>query len=550
MKGFRIHWTAVDADPSLLTPTQNPSGPSGCDRVIHYTAPGKIQTPGFDPSKEYKGNTTCVWRIYGPDGYVIRLHFDNFGVEKSRECQYDHVKVFDGPSTGDDLIATMCGERLPHDEWSKSPNMMVVFYSDGAYNEVGMKARFEAVKASANNETDLPACKGHPSHLTAMSGTILSDFFDGVTEYPNNLNCKWKIDAPKGKVITLTINEFELEYTSGCNYDYLEVLDGISTKAKLLDKLCSVVIEIIPTAPFMGGSRKSSQGKEPKPSDWGLAYGFKQKILNRAVCTDDQFRCGDQHCVSYKFVCDGSDDCSDGTDELACPNSASCGIPAIKPTISNKKIVGGREAIPNSWPWQVSLQFYGEHVCGGSIIHPQWIATASHCFEDARSPRHWIVFAGKHHDNKTDPHQQSRELEAVYMHEGYDIDQVDTDVTLLKLKSPLTMNQYVSTVCLPQTLVPDNTDCMTTGWGDTKHTGSEGLLKQALLPVVNIDQCNSTEYLDGDATDNMICAGFDKGEIDSCQGDSGGPFVCKMNGKWQLQGVTSWGNGCGGKLAA
>lgn len=48
-------------------------------------------------------------------------------------------------------------------------------------------------------------------------------------------------------------------------------------------------------------------------------------------------------------------------------------------------------------------------------------------------------------------------------------------------------------------------------------TGSSGLLKQALLPVVNVDKCNSTDYLDGEATDNMICAGYDKGGIDSCQ---------------------------------
>ena len=48
-------------------------------------------------------------------------------------------------------------------------------------------------------------------------------------------------------------------------------------------------------------------------------------------------------------------------------------------------------------------------------------------------------------------------------------------------------------------------------------TSSAGLLKQAVLPVVNLDKCNSTDYLDGEATDNMICAGYDKGGIDSCQ---------------------------------
>jgi secreted trypsin-like serine protease len=58
-----------------------------------------------------------------------------------------------------------------------------------------------------------------------------------------------------------------------------------------------------------------------------------------------------------------------------------CGIQRFKPVLSNTRIVGGREAVPNSWPWQVSLQLSGVHTCGGTIIHPEWVITASHCFE-------------------------------------------------------------------------------------------------------------------------------------------------------------------------
>lgn len=45
-----------------------------------------------------------------------------------------------------------------------------------------------------------------------------------------------------------------------------------------------------------------------------------------------------------------------------------------------QRIVGGSLAGKNKWGWQVSMQWQGEHVCGGAIVSPRWVITAAHCF--------------------------------------------------------------------------------------------------------------------------------------------------------------------------
>ena len=46
---------------------------------------------------------------------------------------------------------------------------------------------------------------------------------------------------------------------------------------------------------------------------------------------------------------------------------------------ASTRIVGGTEAMPYDWPWQISLLIDGAHNCGGTIISSNFILTAAHC---------------------------------------------------------------------------------------------------------------------------------------------------------------------------
>ena len=58
--------------------------------------------------------------------------------------------------------------------------------------------------------------------------------------------------------------------------------------------------------------------------------------------------------------------------------NAQCG----KRPSATSRVIGGSNASPNSWPWQVVLLADGRPGCGGSIVSPEFIVTAAHCVVD------------------------------------------------------------------------------------------------------------------------------------------------------------------------
>ena len=60
----------------------------------------------------------------------------------------------------------------------------------------------------------------------------------------------------------------------------------------------------------------------------------------------------------------------------------------------SSRVVNGQDAAPHSWPWQVSLRKNGYHLCGGSLIRPNWIVTAAHCVYSNTNPSGYTVVVG------------------------------------------------------------------------------------------------------------------------------------------------------------
>ncbi len=187
------------------------------------------------------------------------------------------------------------------------------------------------------------------------------------------------------------------------------------------------------------------------------------------------------------------------------------------------------------------------------LIAPQWVVTAAHCIRRKGKRRKATVRIGEYDLSEYDGLEADFRIGSDYVHHDFDIETIDSDIALLKLKTPVYNMPHIGYACVPTTtdVLPTNTLCYAVGWGKMKNTHLFGadILREARVPLVEQKTCEQAfEY---DITPNQMCAGYTRGGVDTCAGDSGGPLMCQIHKdgetKWYVYGVTSFGEGCGEK---
>ena len=134
--------------------------------------------------------------------------------------------------------------------------------------------------------------------LTSTSGTLHSPQNDsqyGTSEYPQDSSCAWLITVPEPKIVRLSFESFDLEWSSGCTADYVEVRDGSTRYSRSKGRFCGSAIpeDVLSTGRYMHVRFRSDSEysfylgfkatftAEDKPSKWKIV----SVIINK-LCMD------------------------------------------------------------------------------------------------------------------------------------------------------------------------------------------------------------------------------------------------------------------------
>lgn len=200
------------------------------------------------------------------------------------------------------------------------------------------------------------------------------------------------------------------------------------------------------------------------------------------------------------------------------------------------RIEGGDKASEGQFTYTVSLQFEGQHKCGGAIIGDFHVLTTAVCCDDYLSLKPEIevgsVLLGR---------GKTLQAENLYIHPNYNNITGKHDICVIETKESLKTNSSSTIISLGGAEdCKAGTECNITGWGSIND--AEDMIENlvfAQVPIHNQKSC--TRYVPLFDSNTMLCSGGVHGDTGACKGDNGIPLACEE----RLCGIFSFGHACG-----
>lgn len=182
---------------------------------------GQIMSPLDYEDKTYPHNLECEYLVKQKTGNRIRLDVLAFHLEDSDSCKFDYLEIYAGKTTEAPLIGRFCGNSIPSNFISEDSTLLLKFKSDWSTAHSGFTIKYRAI------------CGGKFEEST---GVLMSPMYP--QQYTSAQMCIYEIGAPLGSAVTLQFQDFDMEGSSDCSYDFLEIYDGHQSNDTKIGRYC------------------------------------------------------------------------------------------------------------------------------------------------------------------------------------------------------------------------------------------------------------------------------------------------------------------------
>uniref|UniRef100_A0A803VS21 Serine protease 55 n=1 Tax=Ficedula albicollis TaxID=59894 RepID=A0A803VS21_FICAL len=170
---------------------------------------------------------------------------------------------------------------------------------------------------------------------------------------------------------------------------------------------------------------------------------------------------------------------------------------------TGKRIGTGTDVKPGEFPWLVSIQSQGKHICGGSIISALWILTAAHCFAHELPPDLTVAVGGVDLSLPLEEHSP----DSLILHEEFNRTSLQNDIALIQLSNPIEFSKEKTPLCLPFVCDMDSWQhCWAAGWENT--SAASRVLQKTQMELISREKClQQIPHLVG----SVMCAETEQG---------------------------------------